>query len=125
MNLEIIKSMIPDFQMKDFIMFDIITLLKWETVFDDLGEESKKLSMTITSFNHYQIQIEFVNVISLQFRGTGQVSGFYIRDMSIRGYENCSRYEVGDFEDDEIRFYCEDVIIRNLERITEICNIVS
>ena len=37
--------------------------------------------------------------------------------MSVRGYENASRYEVGDYEENALEFYCSDVIIKSLEKI--------
>lgn len=67
--------------------------------------------------NNYQILLEFIDVDSWRFRGNGQISGFYIRDMSVRGYENNSKYEVGDYEDDEIEFYCSNVVVKNFKKI--------
>lgn len=52
---------------------------------------------------------------SFRFEGNGQILGFYIRDMSVRGYENSSKYEVGDYEEAN-SFYCSDIIIKNIER---------
>lgn len=48
---------------------------------------------------------------------TGQVIGFYIKDMSVRGYENCAKYEVGDYEEECIGFYCSDIVIKNFEKL--------
>lgn len=118
MNLDKIQSVIPEFQMKDFNMFDTITLLKWETSFDCASwEEHKNLILNLTSYHHYQLQLEFIDVTALRFQGTGQIAGFCIRDMSVRGYETSSRYEVGDYENDEIQFFCRDAIIKNLEKM--------
>ncbi|MDE7225083.1 MAG: hypothetical protein K2O34_15060 [Acetatifactor sp.] len=69
-------------------MFDTITLLKWETEFDEiLGEKHKNLTLVMTSFNHYQIQLKFSGVRFLIVDSDGHVAGFYIEDMSERGYE--------------------------------------
>lgn len=119
MNLDKMKAFFPDFQIGNFNMFDTISSLKWETVFDsDSWEEHKNLILEMTGSSNYKILLEFINVDSLRFQGNGQISGFYIKDMSVRGYENGSKYEVGDYEEDEIEFYCSDVIIRNLEEIS-------
>jgi len=37
--------------------------------------------------------------------------------MSIRGYEHGSKYEVGDYEENALAFYCSDVIIKSLEKM--------
>lgn len=120
MKLDKIRNIFPDFQMENFNIFDTITLFNWETVFDyELWKEHKNLLLTMTSTNGYQIQIEFIDVDSLRFQGNGQISGFYIKNMSARGYENSSKYEVGDYENDEIEFYCSDVIIKRFEKIEQ------
>lgn len=118
MNLEKIRHLFPDFQIKNFNMFDTITLLKWETEFDEiLGEEHRNLTLVMTSFNHYQIQLKFLGVKSLTVDSDGHVAGFYIEDMSERGYESWARYEVGDYEERAIHFYCGDVIIEGVEKL--------
>lgn len=114
MNLDMIRSSFPDFQIENFGMFDQITLLKWEKVLDENSwEEHKNLVLEMTSPHNYKILIEFIDVNSLRFRGNGQISGFYIMDMTERGYENNVKYEVGDYEEDEIQFYCSDVVVKN------------
>ena len=114
MNLDMIRSSFPDFQIENFRMFDQITLLKWEKVLDENSwEEHKNLVLEMTSPHNYKILIEFIDVNSLRFRGNGQISGFCIRDMTERGYENNVKYEVGDYEEDEIQFYCSDVVVKN------------
>ena len=96
-------------------MYHTIISLKWENIFEcDTGEEHKNLSLTMTCSHGYDIRLEFTDVNSLCFRGNGQISGFYIKDMSERGYENGSKYEVGDYEENEISFYCSDVIVKEL-----------
>jgi len=116
MNFSITKSVFPDFDIEKFKMFDKVIFLKWESVFDNESwEEHKNLILELTSPNNYKILIECINVDSFRFRGNGQISGFYIKDMSIKGYENSSKYEVGDYEEDELEFYCSDVIIKNIE----------
>lgn len=117
MNLNKIKSIFPDFQMNHFNMFDKIIFLKWETTLDSNSwEEHTNLILGMTSPDNYKIFIEFVDVNSWRFHGSGKISGFYIKDMTVRGYENNSKYEVGDYEENEIEFYCSDVIIKSFER---------
>lgn len=117
MNLSVIKTVFPDFDITNFNMFDEIIFLKWETVFDNESwEERKNLILEMTSSDNYKILIECKDVDSFCFRGNGQISGFYIKDMSVRGYENSSKYEVGDYEENELEFNCSDVIIKKLEK---------
>lgn len=73
----------------------------------------------MTSPSNYKIFMEFIDVHSLCFQGEGQISGFYIDDMSLRGYENDSRYEVGNYEDEEteLKFYCSDIEIKSIDKI--------
>lgn len=117
MDLEKIRAVFPDFQIGHFYMFHTITSLKWENIFEcESGEEHKNLSLIMTCSDGYYIKLEFADVNAMCFRGNGQISGFYIKDMSGRGYENGSRYEVGDYEENEISFYCSDVIVKELVR---------
>lgn len=39
--------------------------------------------------------------------------------MEKKGYENNVRYEVGDYEEDEIEFYCSDVVVKNFLELNE------
>ena len=43
-------------------------------------------------------------------------SGFYVKDMSAMGYETGVKYEVGDYENDEIEFYCSDIEIKSIKK---------
>jgi hypothetical protein len=98
-------------------MFDKIIFLKWETTLDSNSwEEHTNLILGMTSPDNYKIFIEFVDVNSWRFHGNGKISGFYIKDMTVRGYENNCKYEVGDYEENEIEFYCSDIIIKSLEK---------
>ncbi len=82
MNLSVMKSVFPNFELADFTMFDKIISLKWETVFDsESWEEYKILTLEMVSTDNYKILMEF-----------------------------------GDYEEDELRFYCSDVIIKSLEK---------
>ena len=121
MDLEKIRFVFPDFQIEHFHMFHTITSLNWENIFEcETGEERKNLSLTMTCSDGYYIKLEFTDVNSLCFRGNGQISGFYIKDMSERGYENSSKYEVGDYEENEISFYCSEVKVKELVKFRHI-----
>lgn len=117
-NLDKLKSFFPDFEMKDFCMFEKIISLKWEPIVD-IGdwEEHKNLFLEMASADNYKILLECIDVVPLRFQGNEQVSGFYIKDMSARGYEKCSKYEVGDYEEECIKFYCSNIVIKDLEKI--------
>lgn len=117
-NLDKLKSFFPDFEMKDFCMFEKIISLKWEPIVD-IGdwEEHKNLFLEMASADNYKIPklAHFPeNVKTLhQYIPTR----FYIKDMSARGYEKCSKYEVGDYEEECIKFYCSNIVIKDLEKI--------
>lgn len=118
LNLDKLRFFFPDFEMKDFCMFEKIISLKWEPVIDtEDWTEHKHLFLEMDSADHYKILLECIDVVSLHFQGNEQVSGFYIRDMSERGYEKYSKYEVGDYEEDCIKFYCSDIVIKDLKKI--------
>lgn len=118
MNLDKIKSIFPDFQMSHFNMFDKVIFLKWKTILDNNSwKEHTNLILGMTGPDNYKILIEFKDVNFWRFRGNGKFSGFYIKDMTVRGYENNSKYEVGDYEENEIEFYCSEVTIEKLEKI--------
>lgn len=70
----------------------------------------------MVSTDNCKILMEFIGVDLFRFEGDGRLSGFYVKDMFVRGYENAVRYEAGDYEEDELRFYCSDVIIKSLEK---------
>lgn len=117
MNLTAIKSVLPDFGMEHFHMFDEIVSLKWETVFDhESWEKRRHLVLEMVSPDSYEILIECKDVNSFHFQGNGQILGFYIKDMSARGYENDSKYELGDYEENALRFYCSDVMIKSFKK---------
>ena len=103
MDLSIMQSVIPDFTIENFNLFDEIICLKWEKVFDDvLWVEYRNLILEMKSCTDYRIQMECKKVDSFRFRGNGKISGFYVKDMSPMGYETGVKYEVGDYENDEI-----------------------
>lgn len=118
MNLDKIRDFLPDFQIESFSIFEKVTSLKWETVFDcERLENSKNLFLEMTSPEGYKIRLEFKGVNYLYFDGRGQISGFCITDMADSGYEEASRYRISDFENDEIKFYCRDVIVNGFEKL--------
>lgn len=86
-------------------LFDEIVSLKWETVFDNESWKGhRNLVLKMNSVDNYKILIECKDVDSFRFQGNGQILGFYIKDMSVRGCENGSKYEVGDYEEMNLSF---------------------
>ena len=80
MDLSIIQSVIPDFTIENFNLFDEIICLKWEMVFDDvLWVEHRNLILEMKSCTDYRIQMECKKVDSFRFRGNGKISGFYVK----------------------------------------------
>lgn len=54
------------------------------------------------------------NISSLQINSFSypmQISGFAVADNSAKGWQADVRYEVYDYEDGAIRFFCEDITI--------------
>ncbi len=119
MNLEGIRTLLPDFQIEWFDRFDRITSLRWRSEWDD-GGESKHLMLTMTGKLYGEIILEFFGVESFSYHGDGQIGGFYIRDMLKSGYEKHARYQVGNYENEEntISFFCRDVVVRALGAVS-------
>ena len=118
LNLRIIQSVLPEFDITNFNMFNEILSLKWEMLLDEeTGEEVQYLTLEMRSLNNYKILMECKNVDSFRFQGNGMISGFYIKDMSVMGYECGSKYEIGDYENEDIEFYCSDVVVKNIEKV--------
>lgn len=58
--------------------------------------------------------IRFHNVSSLRIENVSypiQISGFAIADNSAKGWQSDVRYEIYDFEDGMIRFFCEEITL--------------
>lgn len=112
MNLEKIKSVIPEFEMSHFQIFQKITSLQWETENDFLlNKEYKVVTLTLASPDYYQIEIECFDTKYLQFSGHGEVLGFYIKNTDYQGYE------IGDSVNHEIKLCCSDLEIKSFEMI--------
>ena len=59
MDLSIMQSVIPDFTIENFNLFDEIICLKWEMVFDDvLWVEHRNLILEMKCCTDYRIQME-------------------------------------------------------------------
>ncbi|CAJ1315049.1 hypothetical protein PTI45_03447 [Paenibacillus nuruki] len=59
----------------------------------------------------YELLIRFFNVEALRFQSGGtltQISGFNIKDLTENGYYPM-KYEVEDYENGIIHFYCDDI----------------
>jgi hypothetical protein len=58
--------------------------------------------------------IVFHNISSLcidSFSYPMQISGFAVTDNSANGWQSDARYEIYDFEDGAIRFFCKDITV--------------
>lgn len=82
MDLSIMQSVIPDFTIENFNLFDEIICLKWEMVFDDvLWVEHRNLILEMKSCTDYRIQMGWHNVsrssVVLFFNTIYGYSGFY------------------------------------------------
>ena len=58
--------------------------------------------------------IVFHNVSSLRIENVSypiQISGFAITDNSAKGWQSDVRYEIYDYEDGIIRFFCENITV--------------
>lgn len=103
--------------MSHFNIFDKVIFLKWETILDNNSrEECTNLILSMISTDNYKILIEFKNVNFWCFQGNGHISGFYIKDMTVSGYENNSKYEVGDYEENEIEFTVQRLQLRTWKK---------
>ena len=58
--------------------------------------------------------IVFHNISSLRIENFSypmQISGFAVTDNSAKGWQSDVRYEIYDFEDGAIRFFCKDITV--------------
>ena len=56
------------------------------------------------------------NVSSFQINSFSypmQISGFAVVDNSTKGWQSDVRYEIYDFEDGSIRFFCEEILVHD------------
>ncbi len=120
MELSWIREQIPKFEMEHFDMFDEVVSLKWESFSEDVSLQTRKrLVLELHGGAKYSLTLEFSDVDSFRFEGNGQISGFYMKDMSQYGYEKRARYEIGDYEEGLIKFYCSDIVIKSFYRIKD------
>ncbi len=73
-----------------------------------------------TKENFFKIQIQFSGIHTLNLEGVMfnpiSISGFDILDISDRGWEKV-HFSIGDYEDDRISFFCENIEIRAIEEV--------
>ncbi len=66
------------------------------------------------SSRFYKMTVRFYNVSNFNTKFSNldkvQISGFEINDIKTRGLENMN-YEIGDYEDDSISFYCSKIAV--------------
>lgn len=77
-----------------------------------LENTDKKLELSLKIYFQNEIfKIKFFNVSSLTLRELSvplEVHGFEIINHSKSGWEKDSKYEIRDFEDDRVNFFCEN-----------------
>lgn len=91
--------------------------LKFYDDFDEYFEEVSFLEIEFIYVDEnkrrYPILLKFHDVTSLHLKGLGggenQLTGFKITDMKDRDWELARRYNVHDYEDDTIEFYCRTI----------------
>lgn len=57
-----------------------------------------------------QIGFRFHRVADVSFSGFGQIMGLHFQNIKQRGWEKL-RFEVGDYEDSQIRLFCRDISV--------------
>lgn len=73
---------------------------KWDVMFDNI-------CLNIIFYNTSRIK---VNGMSIPL----EIYGFDVIDHTSKGWDSSSRYEIYDFEDDYISFFCENISIRSV-----------
>lgn len=69
-------------------------------------------SVACSAGNDVEMKVKFVNVTDVSFKNLGkcnQILGFEIVENNDRGWEECCRYQVNDYENSILRFYCEKI----------------
>ena len=75
------------------------------------GRPTLLLELTCEGKN-YKILFEEVTRLTVAFHGCPfLIQGFEILDHSTDGWQSDARYEVRDYEEDSIAFYCEKITI--------------
>ena len=118
MDLSKITKLIPEFTLKDFNMFDIVTHVEWEKALNfESGVEEATFSMTMQSDKGYEVSLKFIKAYSVEVDLCGQIVGFSIEDKIKYGYAPENRYHVSDYENGRIALDCEDILIEKFAKI--------
>jgi hypothetical protein len=78
---------------------------------DELGDTWQDIELVMEELEppHAQIGFRFHRVADVSFSGFGQIMGLYFQNIKQRGWE--LRYEVGDYEDGQIRLFCHSISV--------------
>lgn len=124
-NIEIIKEKMGFFQASALAY---IVSLKYQSENDNNSSEiiiDGLMQMRNTTHawpmdekSWFLISIKFIGINNFKINGLGstpkQVMGFDIVDISDRGWENIN-FQIEDYEDDSIGFYCKEICILSVE----------
>lgn len=111
MNLEKIRTVIPDFEMENFQIFDTITSLSFETEKDELtGKDYKNVSLVLENKEN-QVELKCLHTRLLRFQETKSIKNFYVSQLEHQGYE------LGEQGNEELKLYCDDIVIQRCEKL--------
>lgn len=110
-NIERIKSIINHFSIH---RIQWLSNFNFQIIQDQYFEDISILDITFLVKENeitYELLIRFSNTEALHFKSGGaltQISGFNIKDLTQNGYYPM-KYEVEDYENGIIHFYCADI----------------
>ncbi len=110
-NIESLKPIINNFSIHTI---EWLSDLHFQVIQNKYFENTSILDITFLIKENgktYELLIRFFNVEALRFQSGGtltQISGFNIKDLTENGYYPM-KYEVEDYENGIIHFYCADI----------------
>jgi len=115
-NIELITN-----KVQDFSLIKIIFITGFSVSFHKEFEENKSLLeidfiIEDDSGNKYLAKFHFRNPENIRFESGGQYHqiSIDIQDIKDKGWEN-KRYEVIDYEEDNLHFYCSDIEVISIK----------
>jgi hypothetical protein len=118
-GLEDARTIIGDFEWEDL---RTVRRLIWEAEQVPAGKCGVELTMECRDREpHFALTVYFSGVQRLRISEFGcpvmRIIGLYVKDISDRQWEDI-RWEVGDYEDNEISFFCAEIRIVSSRLIT-------
>lgn len=110
-NIESIQPIINNFSIHSI---EWLSDFHFQVTQDKYFENTSILDITFLIKENrttYELLIRFLNVEALRFQSGGtltHISGFNIKDLTENGYYPM-KYEIEDYEDGIIHFYCADI----------------